>query len=127
MPLLTRKTCPSVCRRCISRTFHGMSVGGNVTFEPLPRPPCAPWQRKISHSPDPTAPKVGGVPQSQHFRHPHFSNHAKLAARSDTFNMGVTCFAFMLRKDNIRGDGWPGFDPLDDFGCPVLGFGGRGL
>src|SRR6266403_1178471 len=27
IPLLTRKTCPSGCRRCISRTFHGMSAG----------------------------------------------------------------------------------------------------
>src|SRR5437899_12725797 len=71
-----------------------------VTFEPLPRPPCAPWQRKISHSPDPTAPKVGGVPQSQHFRHPHFSNQAKLAEMSETFSIGVTPFASMGRKDN---------------------------
>ena len=59
-----------------------------------------PWQRKISHSPDPTAPKVGGVPQSQHFLQPHFLNHSKLAEMSDTFSMGVTCFAFMAPKDS---------------------------
>jgi len=138
IPLLTRKTCPSGCRTCISRTFHGMSSGGKVTsspaathclwtsstslthtdiqtplsavsspsgpnveaFAPLPRPPWPPWQRKISHSPDPTAPKVGGVPQSQHFLQPHFSNHAKLAAMSDTFSIGVTCLAFMPPKDS---------------------------
>src|SRR5713101_5723583 len=138
MPLLTRNTCPSGCRRCISRTFHGMSAGGKVTsrpaathclwtastsstqtdiqaplsavwspsgpnveaFAPLPRPPWPPWQRKISHWPDPTAPKVGGVPQSQHFLQPHFSNQAKLAAMLETFSIGVTPFATMGRKDN---------------------------
>src|SRR3989442_10482438 len=31
-------------------------------FSPRPRLPCPPWQRKISHSPDPTAPNAGGVP-----------------------------------------------------------------
>jgi hypothetical protein len=51
-----------------------------VVFGPLPRPPWAPWQRKISDSPAPTAPKMGSVPQSQHFFQPHFSNQAKLAA-----------------------------------------------
>src|SRR5205814_652816 len=119
-PLLTRNTWPSGWRTCISRTFQGMSVGGNVTsrpaathclctastsstqtdihtplshssspslvkveaFVPRPRPPCPPWQRKISHSPDPTAPKVGGVPQSQHLRQPHFWNPAKLSWES---------------------------------------------
>jgi hypothetical protein len=73
--------------------------GPNVElFAPLPRLPCAPWQRKISHSPDPTDPKVGGVPQSQHFFQPHFLNHAKLAAMSDTFKIGVMCFASIGRK-----------------------------
>lgn len=33
-PLLTRNTCPSGWRRCISRTLHGMSVGGNVMSNP---------------------------------------------------------------------------------------------
>src|SRR5271166_769295 len=33
-PLLTRKTWPSGWRRCISRTFHGISVGGNVISNP---------------------------------------------------------------------------------------------
>ncbi len=75
--------------------------GPNVeAFAPRPRPPWPPWQRKISHSPDPTAPKVGGVPQSQHFLQPHFLNHSKLAEMSDTFSMGVTCFAFMPPKDS---------------------------
>jgi hypothetical protein len=133
VPLLTRKTCPSGCRTCISRTRHGMSVGGKVTsspaathcrwtsstsstqtdihtplsassspsgpnveaFAPLPRPPWPPRQRKISASPDPTAPKLGGVPQSHSFFQPHLSNQAKLAAMSDTFNIGVTCLAPM--------------------------------
>ena len=30
--------------------------------------------------PDPTAPNVGGVPQSHNFFHPHFSNHATVLA-----------------------------------------------
>src|SRR5882762_2350494 len=138
MPLLTRNTCPSGCRTCISLTLHGMFVGGKVTsspaathslwtsstssthtdiqtplsavsspsgpnvdvFAPLPRLPCPPWQRKISHSPEPTAPKVGGVPQSQHFLQPHFPNQAKLAAMSETFSIGVIAFAFIVRQDN---------------------------
>jgi hypothetical protein len=75
--------------------------GPNVeVFVPLPRLPWPPWQRKISHSPEPTDPKVGGFPQSQHFLHPHFSNHVKLAVMSDTFNIGVMAFAFMLREGN---------------------------
>src|SRR5260370_17529370 len=120
MPLLTRNTCPSGCRTCISRTLHGMSVGGKVTsspaathclwtsstssthtdihvplsavwspsgpngvaFAPLPWLPWPPCQRKISHSPDPTVPKVGGVPHSHHFLPPHFSPHTKLADMS---------------------------------------------
>jgi hypothetical protein len=64
-----------------------------VVLEPLPRPPCAPWQRKMQASPEPTAPKVGGVPQSQSFFQPHFSNHAKLAAMSETLRMGVMALA----------------------------------
>jgi hypothetical protein len=73
--------------------------GPNVElFAPLPRLPWLPWQRNISHSPDPTDPKVGGVPQSQHFLQPHFSNHAKLAGMSDTFKIGVMCFASIARK-----------------------------
>ena len=34
MPLVTRNTCPSGCRTCISRTFQGMLVGGKVTSSP---------------------------------------------------------------------------------------------
>src|SRR5438309_6403510 len=33
-PQPTRNTWPSGWRRCISRTFHGISVGGNVTSSP---------------------------------------------------------------------------------------------
>ncbi len=169
IPLLTRNTCPSGCRTCISRTFHGISAGGNVTsspaarhclwtsstslthtdiqaplsavwsppgpnveaFAPLPRPPWPPTQRKISHSPDPTAPKVGGVPQSQHFLQPHFSNHAKLAEMSDTFSIGVTCFAFMPPKDSTAIKAAPekarprGSPCAGGEECLTLGFRGR--
>src|SRR5262249_52159009 len=31
------KTCPSGCRTCISRTFQGMSVGGQVISKPCSR------------------------------------------------------------------------------------------
>src|SRR5262249_54367681 len=51
--------------------------------------------QKISHSPEPTEPKLGGFPQSQHFFQPHFSNHAKLAEISETFNMGVSALTYM--------------------------------
>src|SRR6184192_3268130 len=86
--------------------------GPNVqAFAPRPRLPWPPWQRKISHSPDPTAPKVGGVPQSQHFLQPHFSNHTKLLEMSDTFNIGVMCFAFMLRR--ITRPGSAAINPFD--------------
>ena len=61
-------------------------VGGEL----FPRPPCAPWQRKISHLPEHTEPKVGGVPQSKPFVQPSFANQAKLARMSDTFRIGVT-------------------------------------
>src|SRR5204863_1523374 len=116
IPRLILNTCPSGCRTCISRTFHGMSVGGHVTSRPcsrqrrwtastsstqidihvplsaesspsgpnvflrtlLPRPPWAFSHRKISHSPEQTPPKSGGVPQSHAFFHPSFSNQEKL-------------------------------------------------
>ena len=52
--------------------------------------------------PDPTAPKVGGVPQSHNFFHPHFSNHANVVARSDTFKMGVNPSACMAGAYEIR-------------------------
>src|ERR1700730_19012136 len=39
--------------------------------------------------PYPTAPNVGGVPQTHNFFHPHFSNHATELAISETFNIGV--------------------------------------
>src|SRR5215471_9020470 len=135
-----RNTWPSGWRRCISRTFHGILVGGNVTskpaatqclcisstsstqtdiqtplspcsspsrwnvvvFAPRPRPPCAPWQRKMQVSvPEPTAPNVGGVPQSHNFFHPHFSNHANVPAMSETFNIGVKPWASIMGQDNI--------------------------
>jgi hypothetical protein len=69
-------------------------------FAPLPRPPCPPWQRKLSHSPDPTAPHVGSVPHSQPFLQPHLPNHAKLAEMSETFSISVSPFAFIVRQDN---------------------------
>jgi len=98
---------------------------------PLPRPPWPRTQRKISHSPDPPAPKVGGVPQSQHFLQPHFSNHAKLAEMSDTFSIGVTCFAFMPPKDSTAikaapEKARPRGSPCAGGGeCLTLGFRGR--
>jgi hypothetical protein len=46
--------------------------------------------------PDPTAPKVGGVPQSHNFFHPHFSNHATVLAMSETFRIGVKALASMI-------------------------------
>jgi len=36
-PFPMRNTCPSGCRTCISRTFQGMSVGGQVTSMPCVR------------------------------------------------------------------------------------------
>src|SRR5215467_15914381 len=66
-----------------------------VRFAPLPRPPCAPRHRKISHLPEQTAPKVGGVPQSQAFCHPHLSNHANVAGMSETLRIGVRPLAYM--------------------------------
>src|SRR5260370_34038992 len=38
-PRPTRNTWPSGCRRCISRTFHGISAGGYVDSRP-PAAPC---------------------------------------------------------------------------------------
>src|SRR5262245_15869831 len=65
--------------------------GPNVAFTPpLPRPPCAPSQRKISHFPERTHPNVGGSPQSQIFSQPSFANHAKLSPRLATLRIGVS-------------------------------------
>src|ERR1044072_2491155 len=70
--------------------------GPNVIFTPpWPRPPCAPSQRKIWHSPEQTAPKDGGCPQSQAFFQPSFSNQAKLSWMLDTFKIGVSPLASM--------------------------------
>src|SRR5581483_6818124 len=52
--------------------------------------------------PDPTAPKVGGVPQSHNFFHPHFSNHATVLAISETFKIGVKPLASIAEQDNTR-------------------------
>src|SRR5258706_16273156 len=82
-------------------------------FAPFPRPPCAPWHRKISHSPEPTAPKVGGVPQSQHFFQPHLANHAKLAGKSETFKTGVMALTYIrqrIARSTIRVAGGVGPD-----------------
>src|SRR5262245_32610466 len=75
-------------------------VVGSALF---PRPPCAPWQRKISHSPEQTDPNVGGLPQSKPFFQPSFSNQAKLSTMSETFRIGVTAFASMAVFLRIRG------------------------
>src|SRR5688572_4022980 len=91
-----------------------MSVGGIATSMPcstqvrctestsstqidihVPAPPWPFRQRKISHSPEPTLPNVGGAPQSQHFVQPSLSNHAKLWRMSDTLRMGVIALACM--------------------------------
>jgi hypothetical protein len=50
--------------------------------------------------PEPTAPKVGGVPQSHNFSHPHFSNQATVLAMSETFNIGVKPLASITEQDN---------------------------
>src|SRR5262245_17657154 len=67
-------------------------VVGSATLRP---PPCAPWHRKISHSPEQTDPNVGGLLQSKPFFQPSFSNQAKLSTMSETFRIGVTAFASM--------------------------------
>src|SRR5229473_1013612 len=69
----------------------------------LPRPPCPPSQRKISHSPEQTPPKVGGSPQSHPFFHPKRSNQAKLSRMFETFRIGVSRFACMAALS-------PGYD-----------------
>src|SRR6266481_8362954 len=82
-------------------------------FAPFPRPPCAPWHGKISHSPEPTAPKVGGVPQSQHFYQPHLANHAKLAGKSETFKTGLMALTYIrqrIARSTIRVAGGVGRD-----------------
>src|SRR5450755_1747026 len=48
--------------------------------------------------PDPTAPNVGGVPQSHNLFHPHLSNHANVAAMSDTFKIGVRPLASIISQ-----------------------------
>lgn len=71
-----------------------------VRLSPRPRPPCPSRHRNIRLLPEPTAPNVGGVPQSHSFFHPHFLNHAKLAGKSETFSIGVRPSTFIARKDN---------------------------
>src|SRR5262245_48240571 len=78
-----------------------------ILSSPLPRPPCAPWQRKISQSPEQTPPNVGGLPQSQAFCHPSFSNHAKLCWMSETLSIGVSplaCIAFPFEQVHFTSD-----------------------
>jgi len=64
-------------------------------FPPLPRPPWPPSHRKIWHSPEQTPPKVGSSPQPQLNSQPSFSNHSTLDLKSETFNIGVSPFAFI--------------------------------
>src|ERR1700735_1241381 len=52
--------------------------------------------------PDPTAPNVGGVPQSHSFFHPHFSNHATVPAISETFRIGVNPLASIAEAEKHR-------------------------
>src|SRR5688572_24667377 len=83
--------------------------GPNVLLcAPLPRPPCAPSHRKISQSPEQTPPNEGGLPQSQAFVHPSFSNHAKLCSMFETFRIGVKRLAFI---DSSQGSDLPGWQP----------------
>jgi hypothetical protein len=56
--------------------------------------------------PDPTAPNVGGVPQSHNFFQPHFSNHAKVPAMSHTFNIGVKPLASIPEAEYTRTEGF---------------------
>jgi hypothetical protein len=60
---------------------------------------------KISHSPEPTDPKVGGLPQSQHFSQPSALNQAKLFSMSETLRIGVMCLAYMGRGFGIGDSG----------------------
>jgi len=71
--------------------------------------------------PDPTAPNVGGVPQSHNFFHPHFSNHATVLAMSVTFNIGVKPLASIAEQDNT----WrtEGFSQLPEIGIALIGRG----
>src|SRR5687768_7622358 len=62
----------------------------------LPLPPCPFSHRKISHSPEQTPPKWGGVPHSQPLVQPRRSNQAKLSTIFDTFRIGVSRFASMV-------------------------------
>src|SRR5689334_2725593 len=66
-----------------------------ILLSPRPRPPWPPSHKNISQWPDPTAPNVGGSPQSQTFCHPSFSSQAKLSTRSETLRMGFSLFAFI--------------------------------
>src|SRR5688572_5021598 len=66
-----------------------------ILFEPLPRPPCASWHKKIWHSPEQIPPNVGSSPQAQLNSQPSFSNQATLSLKSETFNIGVSAFAFI--------------------------------
>src|SRR6185295_14591653 len=62
---------------------------------PLPRPPWPSRQRKISDSPEQTPPNVGGLPQSQPFFQPSFSNQATLCSMFETLTIGISRFASM--------------------------------
>src|SRR5882724_385971 len=68
-----------------------------AVLEPLPRPPCPSWQRKISQSPEQTPPNVGGSPQSHPFFQPSFSNHAKLSRILDTSRIGTKRWASIAK------------------------------
>jgi hypothetical protein len=81
------------------------SVGGAPPFKAARQIP----HEHLGFSPRPLSRPRKCRPQSHNFRRPHFANHAKravcvrrwvggLAAMSDTFNIGVMCFAFIARS-----------------------------
>jgi hypothetical protein len=51
--------------------------------------------RKISISPERTAPKVGGLPHWKPFVQPSFSNQTTLSKKFETFRIGVRALAIM--------------------------------
>ena len=87
---------PTSTRPC--RPLRLRRVQTSTCSLPCPASPALLGREKSRIPPTPPTPNVGGVPQSQHFFQPHFSNHAKLSAMSDTFKMGVMSFASIAPK-----------------------------
>src|SRR5262245_61968781 len=101
MPRSTQRLCTASTSSThidIQTPFSSASfeLGLNCIGKPvLPRPPCPPSQRKISDLSQQTPPNVGGLPQSQPFCQPSFSNHSKLCLMLETFKIGVRRSTFM--------------------------------